>query len=242
MKSILILLSFLIPFEAFAKTFKSGASQIKMLELFSSEGCNSCPPAEKQLYALRSDPKLWKEFVALNFHVDYWNRLGWVDRFSRDQFTQRQNEYAAAWGVSKIYTPEFVLDGKEVGPGFKYFPSSVPQRVGELVLTTSQGKNAEIKLSYVNNSDREFKVFFAILGNDLESKVTSGENSGQLLKHNFVVLYLAEKELIFNKKINHSEVQFDWPKLKEGPSSLSVVAWVINKKSLQYEQAVGGDL
>ncbi len=244
MKSTLILFFFALPVATFANTFRSGEQKLQMLELFSSEGCSSCPPAEKQLYGLRSHSDLWKKFIALNFHVDYWNQLGWTDRFSRDQFTKRQNDYASLWGTSKIYTPEFVLDGKEAGSSFKIFP--IPNRTeknGEITLTSSVQKKVEAEYRRLGSlSDDKFKVYLAVLGNGLESKVNSGENKGELLKHNFVVLALLEKEMIFSKKMEKSTLQFDWPKLQETPPSLSVVAWVIDEKSNQLQQAAGGDL
>src|SRR5713226_2490390 len=71
------------------RVFESGPQKIHLLELFTSEGCSSCPPAEAWLSKLKSDPRLWKDFVPLAFHVDYWDRLGWRDRFSSRAWTER---------------------------------------------------------------------------------------------------------------------------------------------------------
>src|SRR5438270_83142 len=96
-----------------ALTFTSKNSGTHLLELFTSEGCSSCPPAEAWLGRLKSDDRLWQDFVPIAFHVDYWDRLGWKDRFAQSEWTQRQRAYANKWGSSSVYTPGFVLDGRE---------------------------------------------------------------------------------------------------------------------------------
>src|ERR1700758_4469967 len=95
------------------KTFESGETQNSLIELFTSEGCSSCPPAEKWLSQLKSNPDLWKKTVPVAFHVDYWDRLGWRDRFARPEFTLRQQHYAVGWRIGSVYTPNFVVNGRE---------------------------------------------------------------------------------------------------------------------------------
>ena len=77
--------------------FTSGAQQVAILELYTSEGCSSCPPAESWLNNLKASPDLWKHFVPVAFHVDYWNSLGWTDRWSSPEFSERQRDYAKLW-------------------------------------------------------------------------------------------------------------------------------------------------
>src|SRR5438552_17449486 len=96
-----------------ATVFETGNTQSTLIELFISEGCSSCPPAEKWLSGLKSNRDLWKKIVPVAFHVDYWDRLGWRDRFAKPEFTSRQQRYAAAWGGDSGYTPGFVVNGKE---------------------------------------------------------------------------------------------------------------------------------
>src|SRR3954471_4399456 len=93
--------------------FESKPAQTHLIELYTSEGCSSCPPAEAWLSKLKSDPGLWKDFVPLAFHVDYWDRLGWRDRFSSRQWTERQSNYASLLRQSSVYTPEFIRNGAE---------------------------------------------------------------------------------------------------------------------------------
>src|SRR5205814_757208 len=85
-----------------ATTFESSDAQSSLIELFTSEGCSSCPPAEKWLSALKSSSDLWKKAVPVAFHVDYWDHLGWRDRFAKPEFTSRQQRYAAAWGGDSV--------------------------------------------------------------------------------------------------------------------------------------------
>src|SRR5947207_2933082 len=78
-------------------TFTSGETAATLVELFTSEGCSSCPPADAWMSRLKRNPDLWKAIVPAVFHVDYWDRLGWPDRFARPEFTRRQRLYASSW-------------------------------------------------------------------------------------------------------------------------------------------------
>ena len=93
--------------------FRSGPKQTALVELFTSEGCSSCPPAEAWLNRLGARPGLWSEFVPVALHVNYWDHLGWRDPWAAREFTARQRSYAAAWNSRTIYTPGMVLNGQE---------------------------------------------------------------------------------------------------------------------------------
>ena len=109
-----ILLLAALPLAASGETtFMSKPNRAHLLELFTSEGCSSCPPAEAWLSKLKDAPGLWTDFVPLAFHVDYWDRLGWRDPFAAKAWTARQYQYSAFWKSSSVYTPGFVLDGRE---------------------------------------------------------------------------------------------------------------------------------
>jgi hypothetical protein len=179
-----------------ATTFESSETQNSLIELFTSEGCSSCPPAEKWLSGLKSNQELWKKIIPVAFHVDYWDRLGWRDRFAKQEFTSRQQRYAAAWGGDSVYTPGFVVNGKEWRSWFG--GDSVPAsstRVG--VLRVSLGNDGKLTATFVPETakPRALELNVALLGNELESDVKRGENSGRKLRHDFVVLQLAKSEM-----------------------------------------------
>lgn len=112
--------------------FQSADRQTALLELYTSEGCSSCPPAEAWLSKLKNEPGLWSEYVPVAFHVDYWNGLGWRDRLSNEQYSERQRSYAQSWSAQEIYTPELVLNGKEWHNwfGFRGAPAAGSVRSG----------------------------------------------------------------------------------------------------------------
>ena len=178
------------------KTFESGDTQSSLIELFTSEGCSSCPPAEKWLSRLKSNQELWKKIVPVAFHVDYWDHLGWRDRFAKPEFTSRQQRYAAAWGGDSVYTPGFVVNGKEWRSWFggNALPAS-STKVG--VLRVSLGDDGQLTATFIpaTTQSRSLTLNVALLGNDLQSDVKRGENSGRKLRHDFVVLELNQTNM-----------------------------------------------
>jgi len=178
------------------KTFESGDTQSSLIELFTSEGCSSCPPAEKWLSRLKSNQELWKKIVPVAFHVDYWDHLGWRDRFAKPEFTSRQQRYAAAWGGDSVYTPGFVVNGKEWRSWFggNALPAS-STKVG--LLRVSLGDDGQLTATFIpaTTQSRSLTLNVALLGNDLQSDVKRGENSGRKLRHDFVVLDLIQTNM-----------------------------------------------
>jgi len=130
-------------------TFQSGAEQTALLELYTSEGCSSCPPAEAWLSRQRESPGLWRDFVPLAFHVDYWDYLGWRDPWSAREFSARQRAYAASWHGESVHTPCFVLNGTE-WPGWR----------GRSAAPKSSGLNPGV-LSVRSTDSNHWQVVFA---------------------------------------------------------------------------------
>src|SRR6187401_409142 len=95
------------------QSITSGSTRASLLELYTSEGCSSCPPAEAWLSSLAASDQLWKDVVPVAFHVDYWDYLGWVDVFAKPEYSERQRDYSVAWKADRVYTPGFVLNGRE---------------------------------------------------------------------------------------------------------------------------------
>src|SRR5437773_12506332 len=167
-----------------ATTFESGDTQNSLIELFTSEGCSSCPPAEKWLSALKSSSDLWKKAVPVAFHVDYWDHLGWRDPFASKIWTERQADYSVRLKTESIYTPAFVLDGKEWQYGKLPEPST--ETPGVLKITID-GERITAAFKPSPGSSGGYDIHVARLGFSLTADVTAGENTGKKLSHDFVV-------------------------------------------------------
>jgi len=219
------------------KTFESSETQSSLIELFTSERCSSCPPAEKWMSGLKSSQDLWKKTVPIAFHVDYWDRLGWRDRFAKSEFTSRQQHYAAAWGGDSVYTPAFVVDGKEWRGWFG--GNAVPTtstKVG--VLRVSLGDDGTLSATFVPETiqPRALALNVALLGNDLESDVKRGENSGRKLHHDFVVLDLIKIDMANESNRWTGSVAVPMRSGNDKPSALA--AWITENATPI--QATGG--
>ncbi|HVZ66037.1 MAG TPA: DUF1223 domain-containing protein [Lacunisphaera sp.] len=209
-------------------TFVSGARRTHLLELYSSEGCSSCPPAEHWLGALRDDPGLWRDFVPIAFHVTYWDRLGWPDRFARREFTDRQYAYATAWGSDTVYTPAFVLDGAEWRRG------TVSQAVGADAGTlTIDYADGACRVAFDRAGDLVAHV--ALLGAGIVSSVRSGENAGRTLRHDFVALVVVSAPLVAGKAGVALPIPADKTIARH-----AIAAWVTRRGDLKPLQATGG--
>lgn len=174
---------------------KSGGSTVALLELYTSEGCDSCPPADRWLADLPGKGFERSRVVPLAFHVDYWNDLGWVDPFAQNLFTQRQRDFASRTHSPTVYTPEFVLNGRE------YRRWSKNNFADELARLNRTAPGADIALHLTRKGstldvtgeatlrDRNVTaaLYLALYENDLQTHVLAGENRGRVLSHQFVV-------------------------------------------------------
>jgi hypothetical protein len=210
------------------RVFESSPQKVHLLELFTSEGCSSCPPAEAWLSQLKSEPRLWKDFVPLAFHVDYWDRLGWRDPFASKEWTARQYQYSANWKSESVYTPGFVLDGREWLK--RNVPTSSAEKPGALKLSINDRKVTAEFVS-TNSSPKDVDLHVAILGFDLATKVTAGENSGRSLRQDFVVLSLT------NQKMSNGKAEFDF---NSDSRTGAIAAWITPPNQIEPIQAVGG--
>lgn len=222
--------------------FASGPNHVALVELYTSEGCSSCPPAERWIAARKNEAGLWRDFVPVAFHVDYWNKLGWPDRFSTRDFTQRQHALAESWAGDSVYTPCFVRDGAEWrATGDRSLrPSTKP--AGELSVTfDGTTLRAEFKPADALAKDRrdDFEVHVALLGGGLVSKVTAGENNGETLRQEFVALGLASHALAADGAEHRAEFALP-PLAVKNATPCALAAWVTRRGRFEPVQATGG--
>ena len=167
-----------------------------LVELFTSEGCSSCPPADALLERLdRSQSVSGAELIVLSEHVDYWNGIGWKDPFSSHEYSERQSAYAVQFGLGSIYTPQMVVDGH-----FE-FVGSDERRASQAIKEAAKATKARVSISLGSNDNKATTihveagplssatdtqsagVFLAIADNSDESQVSGGENAGRRLQH-----------------------------------------------------------
>ena len=168
-----------------------------VVELFTSEGCSSCPPADAVLLQLSQQPaSKGTEVILLGEHVDYWNYIGWTDRFSSKQFSERQSEYAKALGA-QVYTPQMVIDGQE-----QFVGNDAAEVQSRIAIAAKKPKPAQVTLTWegkgrlrvsVNSSAAtKAEVLLAITEDGLSTEVARGENGGETLHHGAVVRQLRQ--------------------------------------------------
>ena len=210
-------------------SFESGPQRVHLIELFTSQGCSSCPPAEAWLSKLKGEPRLWKDFVPIAFHVDYWDRLGWRDPFASREWTARQYQYSTNWKSESVYTPGFVLDGRE-WLGRSIPPPENTEKPGMLKLSINDRK---VAVEFIANDGRtkDVDLHVATVGFDLKTKVSAGENSGRNLDQDFVVLSLTNQKMLGGK----TEVA-----LTADSRARAIAAWVTAPNQIEPIQAVGG--
>jgi hypothetical protein len=232
MRPLLLLALLAVPLAAASRHFASGETRTHLLELYSSEGCSSCPPAEKWLGDLRDAPGLWRDFVPVAFHVVYWDRLGWRDRFASKEFTARQYAYASVWRSDSVYTPGFVFDGAESRSTFgQHQPSPSAEKTG--VLSVEYADGGICRVSFAAPGD--FEVHAAVLGGGITSPVRAGENEGRTLRHDFVALALAAAPF----KAGVAELNLPTPAVT-GVQRHALAIWVTRRGELAPVQATGG--
>lgn len=214
----------------------SGKARVPLVELYSSESCSSCPPADAWVSSLKDRADLWKKFVPVVFHVDYWNGIGWKDGFSSSEMTKRQVALSQLWSEPAVYTPAVVVDGKEwkAWHGGGAIPSADSRSIELSVF--KDGDKIRVKISGLG-SGKKYLVHLAKLGMNLKTDVKAGENAGRLLKHNFLILEWSEKAVAAD-----GDSSFTLSAGKQGADRLAVAAWLEEEGNPTPLQAVGGYL
>lgn len=218
------------------QTFTSGPERVSTIELYTSQGCSSCPPAEKYLNSLRQSPGLWQDFIPMAFHVDYWNYLGWRDRYSKATHSQRQRQYARLRNMATIYTPGFFVDGQEWRRRFsRGQPPFQQHKVGQLSISV---ENRQVAGEYVPATPSRTKLLVnvALLGMGLHTEIESGEREGSSTTHEFVVLGHEQQALQGNA------FSVALPKPLVPAKEQAIAVWLSQGSDPTPIQAVGGML
>jgi hypothetical protein len=175
-------------------------------ELFTSEGCSSCPPADKLVEKIQSENP-GKSIYVLAFHVDYWDHQGWKDRFSDPAYTARQRKYADWLNLETIYTPQMVINGhKEFigsyeGPITKAITKELGQPAAQTVSLQTHVEGNKLHVDFTGAAEKNAELVLALVQKTATSNVKAGENTGRQLSHVQIVRQLYTQDVNNNKKI-----------------------------------------
>jgi hypothetical protein len=216
---------------------ESGAHTAALVELYTSEGCNSCPPADRWLSTLKAG-----NVVPLSLHVDYWDYIGWKDPYAKREFSQRQRKLSQLQRMALVYTPQVLLQGRDFRqwgtPAFQKEverinarPAAARIRLG--IASVSAGLVAvEADAQILDAAHaKDAVLYIAAYENKLDSTVTAGENRGEVLRHDYVVLeWLQAPQLSVRKAL---------PLLPRAvPANSGVAAFVQNRRTGEVLQAL----
>ena len=179
---------------AAACSAQSGANVPAVVELYTSEGCNSCPPADRWLSALKGRD----DVVALAFHVDYWDSLGWKDRFAQPQFTQRQNASQRTSGARFAYTPQVIVDSRDAPDWSALSGATLQRKMPATVALTLSRDATGLALVVAPGAGAPAKLsgYVAVVDDGMQSHVGAGENRGETLHQDDVVRELLPWNLV----------------------------------------------
>lgn len=209
-----------------------------LVELYTSEGCSSCPPADVLLESLqREQPVAGAEVIPIGLHVDYFNHLGWKDAFSSSSFTVRQRSYSSVFGDDNLYTPQMVIDGEVAIPGIE--TDHIRHAISEAarkphlqlrVAARATGGNAQLTIDRpaAPSNAEKIQVLVAITEDDLSSTVTRGENNGRTLHHVAVARTVQVVNVLSDRPTTEEKlvtIRKEW-----GPN-LKAVVWLQGMKS-----------
>jgi hypothetical protein len=168
---------------------KPDSKGFAVVELFTSEGCSSCPPADELVARIQKEDKD-KQVYILAFHVDYWNRLGWKDVFSSAEYSKRQNEYASWLKLKSVYTPQVVVNGKkefvgsEEGNLRNAIAAGLQTPSTSALILNAQKEQGKLTVQYhASGAGKNTSLFLAIVQKAAQTKVERGENGGHTLSH-----------------------------------------------------------
>ncbi|GAA3917756.1 hypothetical protein GCM10022277_10990 [Litoribacillus peritrichatus] len=222
-----------------SQEIKSPSTKVNLLEVYTSQGCSSCPPAEDWLTQFENNSRLWNEFIPLNFHVDYWDYLGWKDPFASDKFSTRQRNFKRL-GLSKtVATPGFILNGQAWNGWF--YRQALPlteQNAPGLITATLKDDLVSVNYRAASQIRQSLTVNVAVLGFNLATYIKRGENRGKELIHDFVVLAHTEKPMM---TVNTTAIaDLTVPSISQfNAKKTALVVWVADQSNPIPIQAAG---
>ena len=228
---------------------RSGATTAALIELYTSEGCSSCPPADRWLSKL--DRSVPGRIVPVAFHVSYWDYIGWKDVYASERHTERQRERASASGSRYVYTPQVTVGGRDFS---EWSSGAAFQKAVERINALASRADLEIRVKPVDAGKllvdatamlkpgvpkANLALVIAATQNGLSSRVTAGENKGERLQHDLVVRDFAQSGdfAAAGKASAAFTARGDWK-----PEAMSVVAFVQDLKTGEILQALAAPL
>lgn len=219
-----------------AVVFESGADSVPLVELFTSEGCNSCPPADAWLSSLRTMDGLWSHYVPVAFHVTYWDSLGWSDRFGQQKF-DTLHESTAAYARAPVYTPGVFVAGKEWRSWLRapLAFNELPDKVVGILRVEVDDSMASVTFGSREPLTQP-NVALAWLESNQTTQVRRGENAGKSLHHEFVARALRSAPLQLTNGIWRASVPVTDA---DSAASQALAIWVTDSDGKPV-QATGG--
>ncbi|MEZ9130504.1 hypothetical protein BCT61_07405 [Vibrio breoganii] len=187
-----LLVAMMVPSLLQAQVWTHEGKPAYVIELFTSEGCSSCPPADQYLSQYTETDTLWDDYIPLAYHVDYWDYIGWKDRFAHPSYSQKQRLYRSYGVVDSVYTPGFVVNGAEWKGFFSYRTRTLPD-IEAASATQLQLKRDKYNYTVTFSGDEQYTAHIAWLAMNEITPVKRGENRGKTLKHDFVVIEKQQK-------------------------------------------------
>ncbi len=216
-----------------ALEFSSSDQRTTVVELYTSEGCSSCPPADRWVSSLRDDPSVFNGLLPLVFHVDYWDRLGWKDAYASKAYSQRQYALVREAILSQAYTPGIVVDSQEWRQWFR------GQRDLKTTLRSANILSVSLQdklLTAEYDTDKSYILNVAYLGMGIRNNVLAGENRGKQLQHDFVVLSHQQRSGQQRWQLQLDSIP------DKGQQQTALAVWLTPLDSLQIVQAAGSML
>ena len=213
-----------------------------VVELFTSEGCSSCPPADELAIELSKEYK--SKVYFLGYHVDYWNHIGWKDKFSKAEYTHRQWQYARVFNLNSIYTPQVVVNGKKELLGSdkgllrKTITDELKIKSDAEIQLSAKHIEKDISVFYKTSVSDKYILQIALVQLYAETPVKRGENKGRYLKHTNVIRDI--QSIGINKK-GEGQLQF---KIPDGltATEIKLVAFIQHINELTITGAAESDI